>query len=1248
MTLRQSFLGLSNHINPFLKKNVFIYGYKPNQFKRMFKAALLTTICFSLTCINPVDAKIGASSYLCALISVSMHPGRRLGSMMQSLVLGLAAVLFGIPYSLFVHFIARHVYTNTHDLQKALALFIVFDFIVLFFAGYIRSAVPRVFQFAFVFFLITHFSFLMPISTTLPEIAHYFSVPIIIGIALSFIINISIFPEFGSTYIGSSALSVVHEIQVLFSNTSYLFVSLHLDNSDSARNYTQKVAFLINQKKKVRSAFAQCSATMLECSYEFSYSYMAPHELKPLIKTLHSLNNTTNALHVACELVLTVFIQKIKRQSPNDTSYKNSNDFLNHMKPEKEVNYSDRDTIIQFIQSIKEPVQDVTKVALQSLNLAKYVLAYTYDVSVQDVSVSAINDVSFINIDEETRQAKYPITVQQIDKYLQELAQANVKFSKSIRQELTKISDQEIDYIYLVPREEYFVMSMFILNFRENSILISQILTHLRKLLQVRQRRESKGWRHGKHIWFSNLSSKKDWYKFLKSGSDEPQEGETASIIATKQDGQDFEEKPQSDKKTRKNQDEDQNTSIFSLFKKTKTKTKSFLKDILDFLIKRRLHLENAFRTVFLLLLLSFPGFSHSMNAWFTDYRASWVGFAALASLETNVGATSSGAITRILCVVAGSTWGLCLYVAGDYGENRYLMVALLFLGALPFYYFMFFSPYGKAGMIGTVSMAIVPLSTLRSHGIAGTVFDNYAKRCLSMIIGGTAATLVNATIFPPKARVLLVKQIIYALKYCSLINLQLAIGLNGEAPHRAVRNDRMFEKYQKKARASLQTAETLLHVSKREPRLKGSFQTHITIYSEIIFVVNQILDRCSNIKFLRQRYGSAVLDELCPYTYVYRREAYASMAALLRVTEEALNSKTHIPQFLPSPRIAHLRVINAVRRMLFRQIQDDPTRQNNMLRDQYMGWSACSGATEEIIEYLEELTDLVRFLVGYHHFAHGFLARPFYQEWEHEKEGSLYSGDSINSGDSAHYRNMGQYRDSMHYKDSSHSLDSMKSHASLKATTSAGPISLAVPLSEAERMAHFTMAPPGTVASPGTTFETDSFPVSRSIEGSLGVDVLDGGMLQRKGTIEFPKAEQSRYRGHKPEASNGPAKSERIEEEEEEEYSRLSLFFGFHRKHVSAGSKSKVTEEVAVSENVGDGDGSLAAIGTPSRGDEVELDLFRKNQANEMQKEGSKNTESGKVTDLNGVEDLFDVLPLALQHVTTRRSQRSRTMSVG
>lgn len=1097
----------------FIQKHVFIYGYKPTQLKRMFKATLLTSLCFTLSCINPVDAKLGTSSYLCSLISVSMHPGRRLGAMMQSLVLGLGGVLLGIPYTLFGHYLARKIFHDTHDIQKSFGLFIVLDAFVLIFVGYIRSAAPRVYPFAFVVFLISHFSFLMPISTTLEQIAHNFSVPIIIGIGLSFIINITIFPEFGSTYIGSTALDVIHELQVMFSNTSYLFVSLHDADPASAKEYADKIAFLIAQKKKVRTAFAQSAATMLECTYELSYSYMAPQELKPLLKNLHSLNNTTNALHVACELVLSVFVAKKQADTKQEIpEMKSAKELLKRIKPQKEVDYSDREMIIEFIHSIKNPVQDVTKVALHALNQSKSVLAYAYDVNVQNVKFSNVDDISFEEINEETRKVKYPVTVEQIDECLRELAQANQNFSEIIKQELAKVSDQEVDYIYLVPREEYFIMSMFILNFRENSILISKILSQMRRLLETRQRREARGWFKGKHIWFSSLNSKKAWYKFLKSGSDEPQEGETASINATKQSGQDFEKEREENlarnqkKKPKQEHEHKPLFWIYHILHKTKSSIKAFLSKVLRFMSKRKLHLENAFRTVFLLLLLSFPGFSHNMSAWYANYRGAWVGFAALSSLETNVGATSFGAITRIICVTLGSTWGLCIYLAGDYGDDRYLMVALMFLGALPFYYFTFYSPFGKAGVLGIVSMAIVPLSTLRSHGVSGSIFENYGKRCLSMIIGGTAATLVNITVFPQKARVLLVDQIIYALKYSQLINLQLAVGLNGEAPHKSVHSEQMFSKYQKKARASLQTAETLLGVSKREPRLKGSFKIRSEIYSEIIFVLNQILDRCNNIRFLRQQYGSAVLDELCPYTYVYRRETYASMASLLRVAEEALFSKSPVPQFLPSPRIAHLRVVNVVRQLLFQQLVDKPETENSMLRDQYMGWSASSGATEEVIEYMEELVDLIKFLVGCHSFSHGFLSRPLVPDWQQRANGT---DDSMS------------FTGSEFSSTSLKSCDSVPSYISLEQRVEPGLgfIPLLTLQNGQEGDSYFTHSPTsynemkvrnnGTNTSgSGDDGRGDSY-LATSLQpftGFTGIDGVDGGMLERKGTIDFPK----------------------------------------------------------------------------------------------------------------------------------------------
>lgn len=53
------------------------------------------------------------------------------------------------------------------------------------------------------------------------------------------------------------------------------------------------------------------------------------------------------------------------------------------------------------------------------------------------------------------------------------------------------------------------------------------------------------------------------------------------------------------------------------------------------------------------------------------------------------------------------------------------------------------------------------------------------------------------------------------------------------------------------------------MDVTRQEPRLKGSFKEIQAVYKEMFFVLHQILDRIDTIKFLRQQYGSAVLEDL-------------------------------------------------------------------------------------------------------------------------------------------------------------------------------------------------------------------------------------------------------------------------------------------------------------------------------------------------------------------------------------------------
>lgn len=100
------------------------------------------------------------------------------------------------------------------------------------------------------------------------------------------------------------------------------------------------------------------------------------------------------------------------------------------------------------------------------------------------------------------------------------------------------------------------------------------------------------------------------------------------------------------------------------------------------------------------------------------------------------------------------------------------------------------------------------------------------------------------------------------------------------------------------------------------------------------------------------------------------------------------------MPQFLPSARISHLRLVNRVREVMVFQksrpssmtkstIDNEEVRgSNTLLQRKYMSWSAFSGAMEDIIEYVEELVELMKLVVGVSEFRHGFLSRPLYEDW--------------------------------------------------------------------------------------------------------------------------------------------------------------------------------------------------------------------------------------------------------------------------
>ena len=254
-------------------------------------------------------------------------------------------------------------------------------------------------------------------------------------------------------------------------------------------------------------------------------------------------------------------------------------------------------------------------------------------------------------------------------------------------------------------------------------------------------------------------------------------------------------------------------------------------------------------------------------------------------------------------------------------------------------------------------------------------------------------ALIVELVLLPVKARTRLVESLAAALEQINEMERCIAAGIEQgvKIDVYAATNIVRFEDANAKANTALSAAETFLPFCSNEPRIKGSFEGLALIYTEILFVLHQIADRMDNMLQLRTSYGSGPLEELNADIYPYRRNVAGSITLTLFAIHSALTTKLPLPQFLPSARLAHLRMINRVREVVLEKVGVEGRDSNETVaklarqravRRKYMSWNAASAAQAEIIEFLEELIDLTKLLVGAHEFRSGLLTRPTYRTY--------------------------------------------------------------------------------------------------------------------------------------------------------------------------------------------------------------------------------------------------------------------------
>ncbi|KJZ79878.1 hypothetical protein HIM_00592 [Hirsutella minnesotensis 3608] len=1029
------------------------------------------------------------ATFLIPMVAVFANPGQRMGVMVESLLMLLFGAIIGLSWSLLGLYLASLVEAaNPSAANTIRGVFIV---ICVLFHGYVRSSSPRLTGFVLFMLITVLLSLQLPSSTrTSLYITTY--TPVLLGVGVLLCVNLAIFPELSSSYLGSSTIDTLSETIDTLTHATHWFVTPGGDSYDAKRkqedlapastNSSQeapkveervisnplkrlfvkfpnpfrsardrstlcslpfastRLAHLTQQKPVIRSQLARCKAAQDEVNFEICISPLPPTALKPIsvhymtamvqnVITLigacenkfvvvgkHADSGSSSVDEEKCDRPITPAADseaEARIASPRETEKTKKRKRpqyhrVNSVKPIKEMTTSSSEVLESILARVRDPVQEFRSSLAEAANLVVLCLAYCYDVPRLPSGALAPKGIPLEEID------------LRIDYFSQSLA----LFDSRSTEQLKRATMDELHTVDFMPGMETFLVSSFILALRDSALQLLGMLRHLRRLIEKRQLRHERS-----RLWIPQYTNFRQWVTTggeadAKSLPKKPKPKSKSKKTAYSDKGQrpssmssqahETEASDESD--CIRNADEE---SVGTMNRRTNRegsdrpqienpssrqrrhpepglvmRMRARAADVLEW-FQHSEDLDYALKLAVALFLVLWPGLVESLKPWYNEVRGIWAPMQLILVFEVAIGTSIFAFTLRLFGVVFGCVIGFLASVIS--GGNRIAMVAVMLCGIIPSVYIQVATDYVKAGMIAIVSMNVVALASVNGTTPAYEVFY---KRLVAFLIGGFVAMLVEIVIAPVRARDRLVDSLSSSVRQIQKMQAVLAVEID-EPKRPDIRSQAYHARFnhaRDKAQLALTAAEAFLPFCLSEPRLKGSFKPLAPIYDEIIYVLHQIIDRMDNVMQLRRAYGSPILEDLNPQVYAYRRSVAASSTLILFSINEALTTWLPLPQFIASARLAHLRLISRVQEILTTENAEksklqsqgdmdcklDPDDETTDLatKRRYLSWNASTAGQLEIIEYMEELVELVKLLVGVNAFKSGMLERPTYRQY--------------------------------------------------------------------------------------------------------------------------------------------------------------------------------------------------------------------------------------------------------------------------
>ncbi|KAL7315805.1 hypothetical protein PS15m_004979 [Mucor circinelloides] len=368
-----------------------------------------------------------------------------------------------------------------------------------------------------------------------------------------------------------------------------------------------------------------------------------------------------------------------------------------------------------------------------------------------------------------------------------------------------------------------------------------------------------------------------------------------------------------------------------------------------------RYEFKFALKMAVAVLVLCIPAFVPASSGWYWSARGQWAAMTVIAIMNPTSGGTVQASFWRIVGTLVGAFVGWAALAAGD--GSPYLLAVFAVILALIFFYIHLGSIYNKVGIVCLTTYMVVALSRYAYPPEGETIAATVWKRTITMIVGICVALLLNSLVWPFVARHMVRKSIAGCIDqledyYTYVMGSYLYHDPTSMPSDTDITKG---EKIESKIQSAIDACSVLLELTDHEPRFRGPFPK--LFYKEMIVSMRNILDRLLSMRIALLQMPLVVKHDICAKEYhVERREMIASMLLSFHTLASSLRSKTPLPVYMPSARAARKKLMEHRR---------ENKQKTNWVKFRNLTWFAMACSSEEIIEELEYLCHLIRYIVG-------------------------------------------------------------------------------------------------------------------------------------------------------------------------------------------------------------------------------------------------------------------------------------------